>query len=63
MIAKITKVYTRTYSDTGQRTTYVEWADTRGKPGRTEGDATNTHMASLIARGQREGIAHTVERW
>lgn len=62
-IASITKVYTVCYRDNGQVTTYVEWVDTRGQVGRTEGSATNGHMAAMINRGEREGIAHTQETW
>ena len=55
-IAKITRIYTRTYTDSGQQTTFVEWIDGKGKAGRTEGAAGNTHMAALISRGEREGV-------
>lgn len=40
MIAKITRAYIRRYSDNRQVAAYVEWTDTRGKTGRTEGPAT-----------------------
>jgi hypothetical protein len=63
MIAKINKVYTRTYSDSGQVKTYVEWTDHKGTTGRTEGSASNTHMRELIKRGAREGVKHTTEAW
>lgn len=63
MIARINKVYTRTYTDNGQTRTYVEWTDTRGKTGRTEGDAKNPHMAALLKRAEREGVEHTIETW
>ena len=56
MITKITKCYTRTYTDSGQTTSYVEWVDGKGKSGRTEGSAANAHMASLLARAKREGV-------
>lgn len=62
-IAKINKVYTRTYGDTGQKKTYVEWTDGVGHTGRTEGDANNLHMDALIKRGEREGVPHTHETW
>ena len=62
-IAKINKVYTRTYGDTGQKKTYVEWTDGAGKSGRTEGDANGSHMDALIKRGEREGVQHTHEAW
>lgn len=62
-IAKITKAFTRTYSDNGQVTTYIEWTDARGKAGCTEGRATNPHMAALLARAEREGVHHTKETW
>lgn len=63
MITQITKTYTRHYRDNGQTTTYVEWIDRRGKPGRTEGDASNGHMAALLTRATREGVEHKRETW
>lgn len=63
MIAKITKIYTRHYSDNRQTTTYAEWTDTKGKSGRTEGSASNGHMQALIKRGEREGVKLTNETW
>jgi hypothetical protein len=63
MITKITDVYTRLYSDSGQITTYVEWEDHKGRCGRTEGSADNLHMSALITRGQREGVDHRRETW
>lgn len=61
MIAKITKIYTRHYSDNGRTKTYVEFLDNKGKSGRTEGNASGLHMQALIQRGQREGVKHTTE--
>lgn len=63
MITKITKAYTRTYSDNGMTKTYIEWVDDKGDTGRTEGDAKNSHMAALLARAAREGVKHTKETW
>ncbi len=63
MIKQITKVYTRTYSDSGQVKTYIEWIDHRGTPGRTEGSAINPHMFALLKRAEREAVKHTVETW
>lgn len=62
-IAKITKIYTRTYRDSGQVTTYVEGVDDDGKPFRTEGKSNNSHMHALIERGRREGVTPTKETW
>ncbi len=70
MIAKITKAYTRSYSN-GQMKAYVEWIDERGESGRTEGDCmsiddkpvhwpANGHMVALFKRARRDGI--TIER-
>ena len=56
MIAKITKVYTCHYRENGQITTYVEWIDEKGTPGRTEGKRSNPHIDALVERGKREGI-------
>jgi hypothetical protein len=63
MITKITRIYTRTYTDSGQVTTYIEWVDNAGERGRTEGHDTNPHMQALIARGQREGVKLETEIW
>lgn len=63
MIAKITKIYTRHYSDNGQTKTYVEFLDNKGKSGRKEGSASNGHMQALIQRGEREGVKLTTETW
>lgn len=63
MIDRITKIFTRRYSDSGQVTTYVEWTDTRGTSGRTEGSAFKDHMRALIARGERQGVIPTREEW
>lgn len=67
MITKITAAYTRTYSDTGQVKTYVEWVDDQGQHGRTEGNAEcpgqSTHMWALLARATAEGVKHTTEHW
>jgi hypothetical protein len=62
MIQKTTDAYIRTYSDNGQTKAYVEWVDTRGKPGRTEGHETNSHMRALMDRFERENIGKSVRR-
>mgnify|MGYP001617495258 FL=1 len=62
-IRNITKVYIRRYSDSGQTTSYVEWVDHRGRPGRTEGDDHNPHMRALIARANREFVPVEYENW
>jgi hypothetical protein len=63
MISKITKAYTRTYSDSGQVKSTVEWIDHHGKAGRTEGEATGWHMQALLARAEYEGVKITTETW
>lgn len=62
-IAKITAAYERLYGDSGQRKTYVEWIDNRGRPGRTEGTTGSSHMQALLDRAEREGVAVCFERW
>lgn len=72
-IAKITDAYVRHYRDNQQTTGYVEWVDTKGKSGRTEGAATRIgdqhwqfgqHMAALLARSERElGHKPRLETW
>lgn len=63
MIAKITKAYIRTYTDTGQTTAYVEWIDDKGQSGRTEGKRNGPHMQALLSRAKREGVRVERERW
>ena len=63
MLARITKAYKRHYTDSGQTVAYVEWLDTKGRSGRTEGQPANPHMVALFARAKREGITPTSERW
>jgi hypothetical protein len=63
MIARITKTYTRRYSDNGMVRTYVEWVDHKGRSGCTEGTRDNDHMHALLKRGAREGAPHTFETW
>lgn len=61
----IKRAYTRLYSDSGQLTAYVEWAD----GSRTEGSAEEplkpkgAQMAALFTRAQRDGIPVTHEKW
>lgn len=62
-IAKIIRAYVRTYTDSGQVTAYVEWIDSRGVHGRTEGEPDNEHMLALFQRARREGVDPIVERW
>lgn len=62
-ISKITKAYIRTYSDNKQTTAYVEWTDSKGKSGRTEGKPNNAHMQALLARAEREGVQVARETW
>lgn len=62
-IAEITKAYIREYSDSGQITAYVEWIDTNGKSGRTEGHPQGVHMRALLDRARREGVKVGEEIW
>lgn len=64
MITKITKAYTRHYSDNNQTTTYVEWIDNKGREGRTEGTITpRGHMEALVMRAAREGVKLEQQIW
>lgn len=73
MITKITRAYTRHYSDNGQTFAYVEWIDNKGRSGRTEGAQHSdccvrtphfaTHMQALLNRAEREGLTIERERW
>lgn len=77
MIARVTRMFIRRYSDNGQTVAYVEWLDRRGKPGRTEGTPQRIpsrhgrpetwtfgeHMHALFGRGRREGLTLQRETW
>lgn len=72
-IQRITRAYVRTYTDSGQRTAYVEWVDTAGEKGRTESPVrANTgtlaqmygiHMGALMARAICHGVTIEREVW
>lgn len=63
-IAKITKAYVRHYSDNDDIRSYVEWIDSAGVEGRTEGEVPlGTHMLALLERAKREGVTPTYEQW
>lgn len=72
MLVSIQKAYVRHYRDNGQTTAYVEWTDSRGKTGRTEGPAefyhgllipAGPHMGALFDRAIREGVTVGREVW
>lgn len=63
MFTKITRAYIRKYSDNGQTFAYVEWVDSKGETGRTEGKPDNAHMTALLQRAKREGVKVQRERW
>lgn len=62
---KITKAFTRFYSDNKQMVAYIEWSD----GSRTEGEAIaplkprGEHMAALFKLAKREGLTVTHETW
>lgn len=62
-IQRITKAYVREYTDSGQVTAYVEWIDTNGESGRTEGPPGNSHMQALLKRAGREGVNVVAQKW
>jgi hypothetical protein len=62
-IVKVTKAEIIKYSDSGQRTAYVYWVDSRGATGRTEGPPKNLHMKSLVARARREKVKVERKTW
>ncbi len=62
-IEQITKAYIRTYRDSEQETAYVEWVDSNGETGRTEGQENGLHMQELLRRADREDIPITYETW
>jgi hypothetical protein len=59
MNKRITKIYVRTYRDSGQTTVYAEWSD----GSRTEGPEHNEHMRALVSRGLRNGLPLICETW
>ena len=63
MIARITKAYIRKYTDSGQRTAYVEFVDDQGQSCRTEGRPRGAHMLALLARARRENVPVRRETW
>jgi hypothetical protein len=64
MIARINRAYVIHYSDNGQTKAYVEWTDTHGKHGRTEGAfPCGVHMQALFDRAEREGLKIIKEHW
>jgi LDH2 family malate/lactate/ureidoglycolate dehydrogenase len=64
MIPTITKAYIRHSSDNGQTSAYVEWTDTQGENGRTEGAyLPGAHMKALLDRAKREGVTVARETW
>lgn len=62
-IARIEKAEIRKYSDSGQRTAYVSWVDSKGEKGCTEGPPKNLHMQALIARARREKVKVERTTW
>jgi hypothetical protein len=62
-IEKVTKAEIIKYSDSGQRTAYVYWVDSKGEKGRTEGSPGNLHMKALVARARREKVKVERKTW
>lgn len=55
MIAKMISATIRHYGDSRQTKAIVEWVNTRGQSGSTEGNPANLHMQALLTRAAREG--------
>ena len=55
-IRKITKASVITYSNIGQTKVYVDWIDTAGQKGQTQGVIENAHMQELLKRAKREKV-------
>ncbi len=63
---KITRAYTRRYSDTGHVMAYVEWADgsrTEGKARHYNAVPIGPHMQALFDRALRDGLTIERETW
>lgn len=76
MTNSIKRVYTRHYTDNGQRTAYVDWADGSRTESTTQrfyqrmplGKGVHlftfgAHMHALFARAKREGLRMERETW
>lgn len=63
IIQRFTRSCIRRYSDTGHTIAYVEWVDTLGRPGRTEGKPTGAHMVALMNAADRQGAPFKYEVW
>jgi hypothetical protein len=63
MTRQITRTYLRTYSDTGQKTLYVEWSDGARTECEAERATKSEHMRALLARAQREGVNLEHQTW
>lgn len=76
MITKITAAYARHYRDNGSRVAGVEWIDSKGRKGTTEGsigpcrccgrgtkNELGAHMQALFDRAQREGVTIEHQTW
>ncbi len=69
MITKVTKVYLRHYTDSDQKSVYVEWIDEKGEVGRTESylykssGKPGLHMIALLNHAKRDGITMEYQTW
>jgi hypothetical protein len=57
------RVYTRIYSDSGQKKLYVEWSDGSITECDAEKACSNIHMRSLVAAAQWQGLNLEHEIW
>lgn len=60
---EISKAYIRTYSDSEQRTAYVEWSDGSRTEGTVHGNGVGLHMRSLLQQAVNSGLKIAQEVW
>lgn len=59
----IVRVYTRLYTDSGQKTLYVDWSDGSRTACDAELAVTSMHMRALVDSAVREGLEIEAEIW
>jgi len=60
---EITRIYMRTYTDTGQKTLYVDWSNGSCTECDAERACSNEHMRALVDAAQRKGLTLENEVW
>jgi hypothetical protein len=58
---KITKAYLQSYD--GHTVAHVEWINSQGRAGRSEGEPANPQMLALLRQADRAGVKIEREKW